>query len=87
MNNEFQQIAGEATGASEIFHNQDIQILWSGYGKIMRYGLRGSDREQVVIKHVKLPDRAHHPRGWNTDLSPISLHVANQSSVSTGAGT
>lgn len=69
MNNEFQQIARDATGASEIFHIEDIQTLWSGYGKIMRYGLRGADREQVVIKHVKLPDRAHHPRGWNTDLS------------------
>ena len=69
MNNVFQQIAGEATGASEIFHIEDIQTLWSGYGKIKRYGLRGADREQVVIKHVKLPDRAHHPRGWNTDLS------------------
>jgi hypothetical protein len=23
----------------------------------------------VVVKHVKLPDRHHHPRGWNTDRS------------------
>ena len=69
MNKEFQEIAREATAASEIFHIEDIQTLWSGYGKIMRYGLRGADRERVVIKHVKLPDRAHHPRGWNTDLS------------------
>ena len=35
----------------------------------MRYGLTGCDSESVVIKHVKLPDKAHHPRGWNTDIS------------------
>jgi hypothetical protein len=69
MNNTFQKIARNATGASEIFHIEDIQSLWSGYGKIMRYGLRGGDCNSVVIKHVKLPDQAHHPRGWNTDLS------------------
>ena len=69
MNNKFQEIAREAVGATEIFHIEDIQTLWSGYGKIMRYGLRGGDRERVVIKHVKLPDQAHHPRGWNTNHS------------------
>ncbi|MCW8962213.1 MAG: ecdysteroid 22-kinase family protein [Gammaproteobacteria bacterium] len=69
MNNTFQEIAREAARADQIFHIEDIQTLWSSYGKIMRYGLRGSDRERVVIKHVKLPDQAHHPRGWNTDLS------------------
>lgn len=69
MNNDFQQIAREAAGAADIFHIEDIQSLWSGYGKIMRYGLRGGERETVVIKHVKLPDHSHHPRGWNTDLS------------------
>jgi len=69
MNNNFQEVAREAAGATEIFHIEDIQTFWSGYGKVIRYGLRGSDRERVVIKHVKLPDQAHHPRGWNTDLS------------------
>ena len=69
MNNTFQDIARQAAGATEIFHIEDIQTLWSGYGKIMRYGLRGGDRERVVIKHVRLPDQAHHPRGWNTNLS------------------
>jgi len=69
MNEQFQEIARKAAGATEIFHIEDIQTLWSGYGKIMRYGLRGGDCERMVIKHVKLPDQAHHPRGWNTDLS------------------
>lgn len=69
MNKNFQEIARIAVGADEIFHLQDIQSLWSGYGKIMRYGLCGAAVDTVIIKHVKLPDRAHHPRGWNTDIS------------------
>ena len=69
MNDDFQETLRLVTAAEEIFHLEDIQSLWSGYGKIMRYGLRGADRETVIVKHVKLPDQAHHPRGWNTDLS------------------
>lgn len=69
MKEDFQEIARSACMADEIFHIEDIQSLWSGYGKIMRYGLKGGDRASVVIKHVKLPGRAHHPRGWNSSLS------------------
>jgi aminoglycoside phosphotransferase (APT) family kinase protein len=69
MNQNFQEVARQALAAETIFHIEDIQSLWSGYGKIMRYGLTGCNRESVVIKHVKLPDKAHHPRGWNTDIS------------------
>ena len=69
MNQNFQQVARQAVAAETIFHIEDIQSLWSGYGKIMRYGLTGCDRDSVVIKYVKLPDKAHHPRGWNTDIS------------------
>jgi len=69
MNHNFQDVILQATGAGSLYHIEDIQSLWSGYGKIMRYGLRGADRERVVVKHVKLPDAHHHPRGWNTDRS------------------
>ena len=69
MNHNFQEVVLQATGAESLYHIEDIQSLWSGYGKIMRYGLNGADREQVVVKHVKLPDEHNHPRGWNTDLS------------------
>jgi len=69
MNHDFQEIVRLATAADDIFHLEDIQSLWSGYGKIMRYGLKGGDDNSVVVKHVKLPDQAHHPRGWNTDNS------------------
>lgn len=69
MNHSFKEVICEATGADDIFLIEDIQSLWSGYGKIMRYGLQGGSGECVVVKHVKLPDKAHHPRGWNTDIS------------------
>ncbi|MBV1907904.1 MAG: ecdysteroid 22-kinase family protein, partial [Kangiellaceae bacterium] len=59
----------KTTGASKLNHLKDIQTLWSGYGKIVRYGLKECDYPSVVVKHVKLPDIAHHPRGWNTDRS------------------
>ena len=69
MNSNFQEITAQATGATEIFQIDIIQDLWSGYGKIARYGLKGCDRKTVVVKHVRMPDRTHHPRGWNTDWS------------------
>ncbi|MBT3880644.1 MAG: DUF1679 domain-containing protein [Candidatus Scalindua sp.] len=68
MNENFQDITRRALRA-DIFKIEEIQTLWSGYGKIMRYGLKSGDRKSVVIKYVKLPDQSFHPRGWNTDLS------------------
>ena len=69
MNKHFQEVTLNATGATEIFEIEVIQNLWSGYGKIVRYGLKGTESKSVVIKHVHLPKQEHHPRGWNTDLS------------------
>jgi hypothetical protein len=58
-----------ATGADELFKVGLIQRLWSGYGSIDRYGLIGAEMNSVVVKHVQLPQRSDHPRGWNTDHS------------------
>ncbi len=69
MNSTYQDIIHKVTGATRVFKIEDIQTLWSGYGMITRYGLKGCSRDSIVVKHVKLPDQAHHPRGWNTDLS------------------
>jgi len=69
INEEFETRIRTALSATGVTHMEDIQSLWSGYGMICRYALQGSDLDSVVIKHVKLPDRAHHPRGWNTDIS------------------
>ncbi len=69
MNEHFQKVTLNATGAKEIFEIEVIQNLWSGYGKIVRYGLKGADTKSVIAKHVRLPKGSNHPRGWNTDLS------------------
>jgi len=69
MNHSFQQTLCSTTGASVCFEIEVIQNLWSGYGKIARYGLTESDHETVVVKHVRLPENSCHPRGWDSDRS------------------
>lgn len=59
----------DLTGVKTIVHLEDIQTLWSGYGKIIRYGLKNTYSDTIVVKHVNIPAKANHPRGWNTDLS------------------
>lgn len=69
MNEYFESAVAQATGATDIVRGEAIQSLWSGYGEIVRYALGGSEYESVVVKHVRLPVGARHPRGWNTDRS------------------
>jgi len=40
MNDHFKQITLQATGAIELIESEVIQSLWSGYGKIVRVGLK-----------------------------------------------
>ncbi len=68
MNEYFRSIILQRTGASSLFEKEMIQELWSGYGKIMRVGLKNASVESVVVKHVQLPIYKNHPRGWNTDM-------------------
>ena len=58
-----------STGATDLNPPQTIQSLWSGYGSIDRYTLIGSEHPSVIVKHVRLPLKNNHPRGWNTDRS------------------
>lgn len=69
MNPIFAETILHSTQAQDLFKIADIQTLWSGYGKITRYGLNGGTHKSVVVKHVQLPEQNKHPRGWNTDLS------------------
>lgn len=71
MHEDFPEIIKQATGARDLELIEVIQELWSGYGTIRRYRLMGAGRKRVVVKHVHFPDRIHHPRGWNTDLSHL----------------
>ncbi|GAB1855301.1 DUF1679 domain-containing protein [Flavobacteriaceae bacterium MHTCC 0001] len=68
MNNHFKSIILQKTGASALIEKEIIQELWSGYGKIIRVDLENTDLESVVVKHVQLPRKNNHPRGWNTDI-------------------
>ena len=68
MNQHFKSIILQKTGAAALVEKETIQELWSGYGKIMRIGLKNAAVDSVVVKHVQLPVRNNHPRGWNTDI-------------------
>ena len=68
MNEHFKSIILQHTDASSLFEKEVIQELWSGYGKIIRFGLKNAAVNSVVVKHVQLPQYANHPRGWNTDI-------------------
>ena len=68
MNEYFKSIILQETGATALIEKEIIQELWSGYGKIMRIGLKDAPIENVVVKHVQLPLHQNHPRGWNTDI-------------------
>lgn len=57
----------ETTGASSLSETELIQELWSGYGKLLRIGLEGAETGSVIVKHIQLHQKDHHPRGWNTD--------------------
>jgi len=63
------EIVLSATGAQTIDNLMVIQSLWSGYGEIVRLELSGGRHSSVILKHIKLPEAGHHPRGWNTNLS------------------
>lgn len=70
MENHFLKIIQEATKATEIEELEVIQSLWSGYGEIVRFKVYGNkDLNNVIVKHVRLPQAKNHPRGWNTEIS------------------
>lgn len=69
MNDQLQQQVLKLYPADSINKLEKIQTLWSGYGEIARYELTGAAANRVVIKHVQLPDKPDHPRGWDTQIS------------------
>lgn len=68
MNEHLKSIILQSTGATSILEQEIIQELWSGYGKIFRIGLENSKTKSIVVKHVQLPTKSQHPRGWNTNI-------------------
>ena len=61
-----------ALDASSLEVVERLQELWSGYGQILRIQLHGVPQggpTTAVAKLVRIPDRATHPRGWDSSLS------------------
>ncbi|MGF1753174.1 phosphotransferase [Vibrio makurazakiensis] len=54
-------------GREALISVEVIQSLWGGYGELVR--LHFPDRSRVIVKHVRLPEKSQHPKGWNTQLS------------------
>lgn len=68
----FRHSIRRALCASSIEVVEELQELWSGYGQILRIRLQGvheGTRSSAIAKHVRIPSRAEHPRGWNSSRS------------------
>jgi len=69
MHTQWNDIVIQASGASAAERGEVIQSLWSGYGEIVRYALKGADCDSLVMKHVRFPSQVNHPRGWHNNHS------------------
>ncbi len=70
--NELYQKIAASLDCHQGFDVQVIQSLWGGYGELVRLIFskeRRSSFNCVIVKHVALPSKAEHPKGWNTKLS------------------
>lgn len=63
MNKSFEKVILRSTGAKEVYEIEEVQELWSGYGKILRYELSGTEVKSVIVKNVCLPKRTGQARG------------------------
>ena len=59
----------ECCAAREVVGATLIQRLWSGYGSILRYTLKGAAVDSVIVKQVTAPQAAEHPRGWDSSFA------------------
>jgi len=65
ITNYYQNIVQELD-LGELTHIETIQTLWSGYGELVRLYCT---KQNIIVKHIKLPKLSNHPKGWNTNLS------------------
>ena len=71
LGEQFEAVLLQSTGASSMRVEEEIQELWSGYGKILRVVLEGAEQPSVVVKWVQLQEAARHPRGWNSNVGHL----------------
>jgi thiamine kinase-like enzyme len=58
----------EVIDFDEITKVETIQQLWSGYGTLIRLYLSGSTEKSIIVKRISPPEKANHPRGWDSDV-------------------
>lgn len=66
MKNQLYQDIGDELKLGKLSSIEVIQILWGGYGELVRLKF---EEKNIIVKHIKLPKPSMHPRGWNTDFS------------------
>lgn len=72
MDSDLKQFILKFTHASDAAVAEDVQELWSGYGKITRVSLDGVNRDSIIVKDIDLTEKKNsHPRGWNSSASYI----------------
>ncbi|MBL90691.1 MAG: hypothetical protein CMH56_02625 [Myxococcales bacterium] len=59
----------ELTKADDIVREEIIQPLWNDYGTLSRVFLQAGEHESVIVKHIKIPKQANHPRGFVSSIS------------------
>ena len=64
-----QELILKTSASQSILSEEIVQQLWSDYGNIKRYHLKGGKQPSVIVKHIQLPEKNQHPKGWNTNLS------------------
>lgn len=69
MQNNPESLILQTTNADAIAACEKIQSLWSNYGSLNRYRLSGGETQSIIVKHIQIPERIAHPRGWNTKRS------------------
>jgi thiamine kinase-like enzyme len=65
-NHTLYQSIGDEFQLGELISVENIQALWGGYGELVRLCF---PKQNIIVKHVKLPKPDKHPRGWNSNLS------------------
>ncbi len=69
MSINIEHLCKELFRADAVEKIETIQSLWSGYGSISRWLIKGKSVKSVIVKHIDLNGANSHPRGWNTNLS------------------
>lgn len=66
----------EKMSAKRAERGETLQVLWSGYGEIVRVHLDGAAQQTVVVKHVRPPTRTRDDAGHARKLRSYEVETA-----------